>query len=328
MFPGHIRALKDVWIIGDHLARLAYPYLQEMDQDHRRGLENYLQENYDHSAYYPCFTDTNVLSMIRNSFVEGLKKRPKLPNTVIILFGEQFIIEDPLFLPSEFERKIKWLIRELEVNIKIRKGSLPSKAYTMGQPRLMFVQAFRASKSSKITSDQLLKFNNLLRRTCMAKAVYTIPVDDSSLRCFDHNGKTQIAEGFRFLWQEIINGLKFHDEKDQQYEINQLVDNRLKEMDWNKKLQFERKEHTYESVQKNISGAFRDPHNRNRSWNNDPERSDRSRHSENHASSRSHQRADGYSSNHRKSHNVDPPQRRVRYDHRVHHHHRSQSARH
>lgn len=213
MFPRHIRALKDIWIIGDHLARLAYPYLQEMDQDHKRGFENYLQENYDHSAYYPCFTDTNVLSMIRNSFVEGLNKRPKLPSTVIILFGEQLLTEDPLFLPSEFERKIKWLIRELEVNIKIRKRSLLPKAYTMGQPRIMFVQAFRTSKSSQITTDQLLKFNNLLRRTCIAKAVYTIPVDDSSLRCFDHNGKTQITEGFRFLWQEIISGLKFHDEK-------------------------------------------------------------------------------------------------------------------
>lgn len=241
-----------MWIIGDHLARIAYPYLQQLELDHKKGCENYLEENYDHYAYYPSFTETNVLSMIRNAFVEGLNRRARLPNAVIIILGEQFLTEDPTYLPSEFERKIKWILREIDILVKIRKGNLPPKAYVLGQPRIMWVQAFRTRRGSAVHSDQLLKFNNLLRRMCMAKAVYTIPVEDASIRCFDVDGKTQITGGFKFLWQEIIAGLKLHDEKDRQYEINQLVDKRLKEMDLHKKSKDERCHHTLETLKRNI----------------------------------------------------------------------------
>lgn len=238
------------------MARLAYPYLQQLDQDHKRGRENYLQENYDHYGYFPSFTESNVLTMVRNTFIEGMNKRVRLPNAIVILLSEQILVEDPLYLSSEFERKIKWVIRELDVNIKIRKGSLPSKAYVMGQPRIMWVQAFRTCKGSKIHPDQLLKFNNLLRRTCMSKAIYTIPVDDSSLQCLDFDGKTQIHEGFKFLWHEIINGIKFHDERDKSYEINNLVEERLKEVDLRKQASKERQQHTLGSLQRIAPGAF------------------------------------------------------------------------
>lgn len=317
MLVGHIRAVKDVWIIGDHLARDAYPYLQQMDQDHKRGCENYLQENYDHYAYFPCFTDKNVLAMIRNAFVEGLNRRLKLPNAVIILFGEQLLREDPLFLPSEFERKLKWLIRELDVNIKIRKGSLPPKAYNLGQPRIMFVQAFRTCKSSLINPDQLLKFNNLLRRTCITKAIYTIPIDDTTLRCFERNGKTQITEGFKFLWQEIINGLKLHDEKDRLHEVNQLVDQRLKEMNWDKQSKQERRDHTVESVQRNMTGAFRDLHREDRSKDRFPTSSDRSRNSNQwrHKDQRSVRPSDNYRNQQSRSYHNDFSQHSSRRDH-------------
>lgn len=255
-FPDLVKSIKDAWIIGDHLARIAYPYLQQLEQDHKMGYENYLHENYDHYAYFPSFTESNVLAMIRNAFIEGLNKRCKLPNVVIILTDEQLLTEDPLYLPSEFERKIKWVIRELDINIKIRKGSLPSKAYVMGQPRIMWVQAFRTKRGSKIHPDQLLKFNNILRRTCMAKAIYTIPVDDSAFRCYDVDGRTQIAEGFKFLWHEIINGLKFHDDRDKRYKVNQLVDERLKQMNLDKQVREENRDHTLKSLQRNLPTVF------------------------------------------------------------------------
>lgn len=255
-FVDHIRAVKDVWVIGDHMARDAYPYLQQLDMEHKKGFENYLYANYDHYAYFPSFTETNVLKMARNSLIDGLNRRAKLPNAVIVLLGEQIIVEDPLFLPSEFERKFKWLLREWDVNIKLRKSSLPSKAYTMGQPRIMWVQGFRTRRGSKINPDHLLKFNNLLRRTCMAKAVYTIPVDDSSFRCFDFDGKTHLPEGFKFLWQEIVNGLQFHDQRDKQYETDRLVDSRLKEIDMKNLSEREGCAHTISSLQQSSVTSF------------------------------------------------------------------------
>lgn len=241
-------------MIGDHLARLAYPYLQQLDEDHRRGFRNYLQENYDHYVFFPSFTETNVLKMIRNCLVEGLNRRINLPDTIIVLCGEKFITEDPLYLPLEFERKIKWILREFETLIRIRKSLLPEKAYTLGQPRIMWVCAFQNTRANGIAGENLNRFNNLLKRLCSTKAVYTIPVqDNNSIRCFDTNGKTQIAEGFKFLWQEIINGVKHHDERDRQHEINQLVDDRLKEINFQNRNRQDRESYTVSSLERNLS---------------------------------------------------------------------------
>lgn len=133
----NIRALKDVWFVGDHMIRNAWPHLQQIQRDHEVGRENYLHANYDPYVFYPAFTENNVLTMVRNCFIEGLNRRLKLPSAVIVLLSDQLIIEDPLYLPSEVEKKIKWLLRELDAAVKIRKSSLPLKAYTFGKPRFV-----------------------------------------------------------------------------------------------------------------------------------------------------------------------------------------------
>lgn len=186
--------------------------------------------------------------MIRNTLVEGLNRRVRLPNAIIVLCSENFIMDDPLFLPSEFERKLKWILREFMTLIEIRKSILPQKAYILGEPRIMWVQAFNNTRRNKLQPDQLQKFNNLLRRLCGMKAIYTIPIKDSSSRCFDFDGKTQIEEGFNYLWHQIIQGLKYHDEKDKQHQVNALVDDRLSEINLQSALRADGNHHTFQAV--------------------------------------------------------------------------------
>lgn len=238
-------------MIGDHLIRHAYPYLQQLGDEHKQGYRNYLHEQYDHYCYYPSFTENNVLKMVRNGLVEGLNHRIKLPNAVVVLCSDQLLRDDPLFLPSELERKLKWIIKEFDTVLKFRKQSLPPKAFTLGEPRIMFVQLFQNSKANRIPREQLAKFNNLLKRSCQVKAIYVIAIDmESTFRCFDYDNKTHIAEGFKALWHEIINGIKFHDERDKQYEINQQVETRLKEMESSQENLDKRRKHTRESFKK------------------------------------------------------------------------------
>lgn len=217
----NLRSVKDAWIIGDHLARIAYPYLQQIDEDHKKGKCNYLHEHYDTYAYYPCFTDSNVLSMIRNSCIEGLNRRQKLPNVIIILCSDQFILENPVFLPSELEKKIKWVIRELIAAIQIGKDIMPSKCFILGEPRFMWVRACPNTKANLLSLENLLKFNNILRRLCISKAIYTIDitlVHHTNVRCFEFDGKTQVKAGFNDLWHDIIQAIKTHDSTDKEYE--------------------------------------------------------------------------------------------------------------
>lgn len=204
--------------------RHSYPYLQQMQEDHLQGYTNYLHQNYDVFAFYPKFTDTNVLSMIRESFVEGLNKRCKLPNCVIILYSEKFITEDPLYLPSEMERKLKWLMREFNSLIQIRKSQLPTKAYNFGEPRIMWVRAFQNTLARNIEPINLLKFNNLLRRLCIAQAIYSLPIKDCNADpCFDADCKTHLKSGFNAFWMDIISGLQHHDRNDWKYQADRTV---------------------------------------------------------------------------------------------------------
>lgn len=197
-----------------------------MQRDHEAGHENYLHNGYDTYVFYPAFTEMNVLTMVRNGFVEALNKRLKFPSAVVILISDQIIMEDPLYLPSEIDRKIKWILREIDAAIKIRKSLLPLKAYTFGEPRVMWVRGFQNTRANYISEEIMMKYNNMLRKLCMAKAVYTIPVDsynDAVARCFDYDGKTQIQDGFNLLWYDIIKGIKKHDKSDKEAEIAAIV---------------------------------------------------------------------------------------------------------
>lgn len=176
--------------------------------------------------FYPNFAETNVLTMVRNGLIEALNQRMRFPSAVVILTSDQLIVEDPLYLPSEIDRKIKWILREIDAAVKIRKSLLPSKSYTLGEPRIMWVRAFQNTRANNVPTDMMLKFNNMLRRICMAKAVYTIPVndyDDSTVRCFDFDGKTKVNGGFELLWIDIIKGIKKHDQSDKYAEIATIV---------------------------------------------------------------------------------------------------------
>lgn len=226
IFSASIRAKNDIWFIGDHMVREACPYLQELQNSQDSGHANYLHSNYDTYVFYPNFTENNVLTMVRNGFIEALNKRLKMPSAVIILTSDQLIVEDPLYLPSEVDRKIKWILREIDAAIKIRKDSLPVKAYTLGEPRLMWVRAFNNTKANHVPHETLMKFNNMLRKICISKAVYTIPLNtyqQSTVRCFDFDGKTKIKDGFDLLWYDIIKGIQWHDSNDKLAEQQRIV---------------------------------------------------------------------------------------------------------
>lgn len=60
----------------------------------------------------------------------------------------------------------------------------------------------------------------------MAKAVYTLPVpvfENTKTRCFDYDQKTQLVQGFKSLWIDIINGIQKHDETDKEYKVNKAI---------------------------------------------------------------------------------------------------------
>lgn len=242
--------MKDVWFVGDHLMRDAYPSLQNLKAAFIHGEKCYLQETYDSFGYFPVFTEKNTLSMIRNATVEGLNAHLKLPNAIVILMGNQIITEDPLFLPSELEKKLRWILREIMAAIATRKSMLLPKNFTFGEPRIIWIKNFQTHVGDPVDPECLTKYNNLLKRICAPKAVYTPDLDlfvNTAARLYDHHNRIN-DRSFKELWMAISATMKEIDDWDEQYFITRKVEERLNELKFDADLKFERKATTYLAI--------------------------------------------------------------------------------
>lgn len=236
--------------MGTHFMREAYPALQQLRDDYHNGQHNYIHSMYNIYGFYPDFTQKNEMAMIRNAVIEGFNQHLKFPNAIIVLCNEDFITEDELFLPSEMEKKIRWVLRDITAAINIRKSLMEPKCFTFGQPRIIWVRAFQTHKLEKVSDQNMMKFNNMLRRIGRSKAFYTPDLTlyvDSGARCFDFK-RQKIYEGFRTLWLSLSDELKKIDEDDEQYAINLKVEERLKELKRDNEKTFERQAHTYLTI--------------------------------------------------------------------------------
>lgn len=157
-----MKAVKDIWLVGDHFLRDTYPFLQRLQQNQTSSNAIYLHSTYDVFAFFLDFTQTNVLMMVRNAAVTGLNTQTRLPSAIIILLGDLLLTHDQLFLPSELEKKVRWILRDISAAIATKKSLLNPKCFTFGEPRIIWVKAFQTTVGDKINKDNLLKFNNLL----------------------------------------------------------------------------------------------------------------------------------------------------------------------
>lgn len=236
--------------MGDHLLRDAHPFLQKLEYEYQHGQHNYLHATYDAYAFYPDFTEDNPLVMIRNAVVSGFNLRPRFPNAIIILTGTLLLSQDELFLPSELDKKVRWIIREISNTISTMKSLVKPKCFTFGEPRIFWVKNFQTAVGDPIPPEHLLKFNNLVRRIAAGKAIYTPVLDlfvSSTARCYDRKSRI-IDKSFDEMWLAVSEMIKSIDERDEHYYVNKKVEDRLRELKQEGELKFERKASTYLAV--------------------------------------------------------------------------------
>lgn len=162
--------------------RDAYPFLQNLKAANHQGDKCYLLDTYDVYGYFPVFTETNPLAMIRNTIYEAFNAHLKMPNAIVIVAGTDLLTQDKLFLPSELEKKLRWILKEITIAVTTRKSDLKPKNFTFGEPRIIWIKSFKTTESHVIPNENILKFNNLLRRTCASKSFLC-----SRIRTLHHN---------------------------------------------------------------------------------------------------------------------------------------------
>lgn len=294
--------------------RDAHPALQKLNFTYEKGDKNYLMSNYDVFCYYLVFTEQNPLTMIRNSLVEGLNACFKMPSAIVILCGDLIMTHDDLFLPSEIERKIRWILRDIMAAIAARKSMLSPKAFTFGEPRIIWIKAFQTRTNNHIPQENLLRYNNILRRVCHNKAVYTPDLDffiASTARCYDARKRIN-EQSFDELWLSVSDTIKSIDERDEKYAVDKKVEDRLKELKLQGELKFERQAHTFLSMTGKTN--FSDTSGQGSIRNSHSDEQDRSARSRSRSRDYRHSRRDRYRGDH--SDHSCRSRSRHRHDHR------------
>lgn len=214
-----------------------------MKTDHNNGkIINYLEASYDTYFFDGDYRERNHLNMICNAFTRALNERPRLPHTVIIITSAKFFSKQETFLPSEADKKIRWILKEMDHNLKTRKEDIPYKSHQGQRTRIIWMQVLPThadvwkldaarKRDQSPFPERLTRFNKLLDKICTAKNHYFLEIKD----IIDTDGKAlsrytgNLTDfGFELVFKEITRSVKFLDNKAREQEKDRIIEDEIK----------------------------------------------------------------------------------------------------
>ena len=168
LFSGNLKALEDIWILGDWFLKDTFPTLQVLKHGStvQRKLPPYIYDMYNLFYFFtsPLSFGNNTLFQINNVFIEAINRRDQLPKFIIIVLDHDLIDMINRFdfgITAELERCVKWLAIQMERSLAAKKdqmwnikpGSVPH-----DDPKFIWVEMFnRPVTNAAITIHN--KFN-------------------------------------------------------------------------------------------------------------------------------------------------------------------------
>lgn len=180
--------------------------------------------------------------MIGNAFTRALNERNRLPHTIILITSAKFFSKQETFLPSEADKKIRWIFKEIDHLTRSRRADMPYKAHMGRRLRILWVQVLpihadvwklEAAKKRDRSPfpERLTRFNKLLSKICLAKNHHFVQVHD----IIDTDGKSlsrytgnPTDYGFELLYRELTRTIKGLDVKAKQEEKDKMIEDELK----------------------------------------------------------------------------------------------------
>ena len=225
ILAGEIKALRDVWLIGDNTIRELHPVLQQMESDafHKRKRKPYLHELYNVKFWYPDIMnyERTAIARITNSLIQGLNTSAYLPRYLIVIPDRDIIDSTKFFNFGSghiIEENIRWLIREVKRLLLARRENLknvrPGALAPSMEPRIIWV----AMSKRPIYEDERLKqifvlrkkFNEILAMELFAERYMHIMYMTNltpNFRNFDRQGNLT-GEGKYQFWMNLDDQMK------------------------------------------------------------------------------------------------------------------------
>ena len=156
LFADSIKALYDIWFVGDSFLRSIYPTYQEMVNDsklNKKSYKPYTLDYYNRKAFYlendSRRNDSSATLRILNKLIDVLNSNDKLPRYICII-PDSDLIKDLKFYEFGARKNltniVNWLMRQCDIYIRRKRLQISEKkpgAVTNGQPTMIYLPMIR-----------------------------------------------------------------------------------------------------------------------------------------------------------------------------------------
>lgn len=216
MVAGFVPADHEIWVIGDKQMTFVSQHLEYWKEKARRDPHESLHilRWYDVKAFPPQSMSSNAVEVILSSLVGALNNRPKLPHTIVVMFGDTKFWCDSQTLKFTMDTILIILVRELQRIVQERQKDLPLKAVGM-DPAIFFVKLNwkpdNALESVHSYPKKRRTFNKLLDSIVRPRGGNTILLHEvnGSLdeQLFLNHGELS-EKGYRQIWKSLSEAIQ------------------------------------------------------------------------------------------------------------------------
>ena len=223
--PDNLRAVKDVWILGDQFLREIYSALPAMHREStitRHDMVNCCNfYNVDGLFYYNTQSVTSSFTRIVNSLIITLNKLNTLPRMVMIV-PDKDLINHINFSSSGTTQIVgivmDWLIRQIERIIYQRKAEMHDKkmgSVVTGEPKIIWVKALEECHSSVVV-ENVQKFNKVLESMLSTRrdTYFLDPSQHVDNTMFMKSSDSLVSSGKIHYWKSVDEQIKKFDHQE------------------------------------------------------------------------------------------------------------------
>ena len=227
-----MRALNDIWFVGDRQLTWAFPFLQQLKEEARSDRE--VPSVYSKFDVYTYGSDLiseirNPLTRLHNNLIKALDERVKLPKIVVVWLDLELMNVQQT--DEDVHKLVKWILTEFTRAMEGSKDALPDKAYDPQYPQSLFMKAlpkYVKANQAGIIKARRRKFNRVLER-CAAKfsRCHVLNVDwiYTSNLLFFNNITGQLSQtGFKAAWLQLDTLVRRLDRSDFSQERQRFTD--------------------------------------------------------------------------------------------------------
>ena len=229
LISDQVKALNDIWLIGDLFLRHSYSALQNLKSEAvvEKKPYPYIYDFFNVTAFYQQSGGqaTESLHKIFNSLIEGLNEKERLPRFIFVIPDRDIILQANHFkygMHIILEDVLTWLVKKIEKAIFMQREDLKSKCLgAVGHdPRIIWIKMIQRPLIKNHVYNHYnnvvnlrRKFNNTLEEVLLkAKNSHVIDPEDAldMYTHFDNLGNLS-AEGKKQFWKHIDNQFKRYD---------------------------------------------------------------------------------------------------------------------